>query len=94
MIADNVSGGTTPDGTYSYTTPLPNMFNCGDAQHGGLGKWIVKNNVLFMTFSSGGNEGNPAVEAQTMVVKLKKVTIKVVSFSHIIEVVLVVSDTS
>ena len=74
MIADNVSGGTTPDGTYSYTTPLPNMFNCGDAQHGGLGKWIVKNNVLFMTFSSGGNEGNPAVEAQTMVVKLKKVT--------------------
>ena len=43
MIADNVSGGTTPDGTYSYTTPLPNMFNCGDAQHGGLGKWIVKN---------------------------------------------------
>ena len=74
MIADNVSGGTTPDGTYSYTTPLPNMFNCGDAQHGGLGKWIVKNNVLFMTFSSGGNEGHPAVEAQTMVVKLKKVT--------------------
>ena len=74
MIADNVSGGTTPDGTYSYTTPLPNMFNCADAQHGGLGKWIVKNNVLFMTFSSGGNEGNPAVEAQTMVVKLKKVT--------------------
>ena len=74
MIADNVSGGTTPDGTYSYTTPLPNMFNCGDAQHGGLGKWIVKNNVLFMTFSSGGNEGDPAVEAQTMVVKLKKVT--------------------
>ena len=74
MIADNVSGGTTPDGTYSYTTPLPNMFNCGDAQHGGLGKWIVKNNVLFMTFSSGGNEGNPSVEAQTMVVKLKKVS--------------------
>ncbi len=74
MIADNVSGGTTPDGTYSYTTPLPNMFNCGDAQHGGLGKWIVKNNTLFMTFSAGGNEGDPAVEAQTMVVKLKKVT--------------------
>ena len=74
MIADNVSGGTTPDGTYSYTTPLPNMFNCADAQHGGFGKWIVKNNALFMTFSSGGNAGNPGVEAQTMVVKLKKVT--------------------
>ena len=74
MIADNVSGGTTPDGTYSYTTPLPNMFNCADAQHGGFGKWIVKNNTLFMTFSAGGNEGDPAVEAQTMVVKLKKVT--------------------
>ena len=74
MIADNVSGGTTPDGTYSYTTPLPNMFNCGDAQHGGLGKWIVKNNVLFMTFSSGCVAGDPAVEAQNMIVKLKKVT--------------------
>ena len=74
MIADNVSGGTTPDGTYSYTTPLPNMFNCADASHGGLGKWIVQNNVLFMTFSSGGNAGNPGVEAQTMIVKLKKVT--------------------
>ncbi|SVE47577.1 uncharacterized protein METZ01_LOCUS500431, partial [marine metagenome] len=74
MIADNVSGGTTPDGTYSYTTPLPNMFRCADAQHGGLGKWIVKNNVLFMTFSSGGNAGDPAVEAQNMIVKLKKVT--------------------
>jgi hypothetical protein len=74
MIADNVSGGTTPDGTYSYTTPLPNMFRCADAQHGGLGKWIVKNNSLFMTFSSGGNAGVPGVEAQSMVVKLKKVT--------------------
>ena len=50
------------------------MFNCGDASHGGLGKWIVKNNALFMTFSSGGNAGSPGVEAQTMVVKLKKVT--------------------
>ena len=74
MIADNVSGGTTPDGTYSYTTPLPNMFRCADAQHGGFGKWIVKNNVLFMTFSSGGIAGSPGVEAQTMIVKLKKVT--------------------
>ena len=74
MIADNVSGGTTPDGTYSYTTPLPNMFRCGDAQHGGFGKWIVKNNVLFMTFSAGGVAGDPAVEAQNMIVKLKKVT--------------------
>ena len=27
-----------------------------------------------MTFSSGGNAGNPGVEAQTMIVKLKKVT--------------------
>ena len=50
------------------------MFNCADASHGGLGKWIVKNNALFMTFSSGGNEGDPAVEAQNMIVKLKKVT--------------------
>ena len=42
------------------------MFNCADASHGGLGKWIVKNNALFMTFSSGGIAGNPGVEAQTM----------------------------
>jgi hypothetical protein len=62
------------DGTYSYTTPLPNMFRCADAQHGGLGKWIVKNNVLFMTFSSGGIAGDPATESQNMIVKLKKVT--------------------
>ena len=71
---EDKDGSGDPDGTYSYTTPLPNMFNCADAQHGGFGKWIVKNNALFMTFSSGGNAGNPGVEAQTMVVKLKKVT--------------------
>ncbi len=71
---EDKDGAGEPDGTYSYTTPLPNMFNCADAQHGGFGKWIVKNNALFMTFSSGGNAGNPGVEAQTMVVKLKKVT--------------------
>ena len=71
---EDKDGAGEPDGTYSYTTPLPNMFNCADASHGGLGKWIVKNNALFMTFSSGGIAGNPGIEAQTMVVKLKKVT--------------------
>jgi hypothetical protein len=71
---EDKDGAGDPDGTYSYTTPLPNMFNCADASHGAFGKWIVQNNVLFMTFSSGGNAGNPGVEAQTMIVKLKKVT--------------------
>jgi hypothetical protein len=71
---EDKDGAGDPDGTYSYTTPLPNMFNCADASHGAFGKWIVQNNVLFMTFSSGGNAGNPGIEAQTMIVKLKKVT--------------------
>ena len=62
------------DGTYSYTTPVPNMFKCSDAVHSGFGKWRVKNNVLFITFSSGGVAGRPGVEAETMIVKLKKVS--------------------
>ena len=64
------------NGTYSYTTPVPNIFNCADygSDSAGFGDWIVKNNVLFMTFSAGGNAGDPAVEAQNMIVKLKKVT--------------------
>ena len=62
------------NGTYSYTTPVPNMFNCGDAQHSGFGKWAVKNNVLFIVFSKGGVAGVPGVEADTMLVKLKKVS--------------------
>jgi trehalose-6-phosphatase len=40
----------------------------------GLGNGLLRNNVLFMTFSAGGNAGDPAVEAQTMTVNLKKVT--------------------
>jgi len=71
---EDKDGAGEPDGTYSYTTPLPNMFNCADASHGAFGKWIVQNNVLFMTFSAGGVAGDPAVEAQNMTVNLKKVT--------------------
>jgi hypothetical protein len=52
---EDKDGAGEPDGTYSYTTHLPNMFNCADASHGAFGKWIVLNNVLFMTFSSVGN---------------------------------------
>ena len=61
------------DDTYSYTTSAPNMFSCGDPSTG-LGNWVVKNNILFNDFSSGGVKGNPSLEAQTMYVKLKKVS--------------------
>jgi len=71
---EDKDGAGEPDGTYSYTTPVPNMFMCGDAQHSGFGKWAVKNNVLFIVFSKGGVAGVPGVEADTMLVKLKKVS--------------------
>ena len=69
---EDKDGAGEPDGTYSYTTPVPNMFICGDAQHSGFGKWAVKNNVLFITYSKGGVAGVPGVEADTMIVRLKK----------------------
>ena len=62
------------DGTYSYTTPVPNIFACGDAQHSGFGNWGVKNNMLFITYSKGGVAGVPGREADTMIVQLKKVS--------------------
>ena len=71
---EDKDGAGEPDGTYSYTTPVPNMFKCSDALHSGFGKWRVKNNVLFITFSSGGNAGRSGVEAEGIFVKLKKVS--------------------
>ena len=41
--------GRHDNGSYTYTSTIPNLFFCGDsADNGtGLGNWVVKNNVLF-----------------------------------------------
>ena len=64
------------DGTYSYTSTIPNVFNCGDvADNGtGLGNWVVKNNILFHDVYKWGIKGDPSLEAQLGFVKLKKVS--------------------
>ena len=64
------------DGTYSYTSTVPNVFNCSDENDNGtgLGNWVVKNNVLFYDFYKWGIKGNPSVEAQLGYAKLKKVS--------------------
>ena len=64
------------NGTYIYTSTIPNIFNCGDsADNGtGLGNWVVKNNVLFYDVYKWGIKGNPSVEAQLGFAKLKKVS--------------------
>ena len=67
MIDDN-------DSTYSYTTSKPNMFKCRDSAYTGFGNWIVKNNILFLDFSTGGTKGDPTRPDATMMVYLKKVS--------------------
>ena len=64
------------NGTYTYTSTIPNLFFCGDsADNGtGLGNWVVKNNVLFYDFYKWGIKGNPNFEAQLGYAKLKKVS--------------------
>jgi len=64
------------NGTYIYTSTIPNLFNCGDsADNGtGLGNWVVKNNVLFYDFYKWGIKGNPSYEGQLGYAKLKKVS--------------------
>ena len=71
---DNITLIDDGDGTYSYTTPVPNIFSCSDTVHAGFGDWIVKNNALWIVFSSGGNAGEPTDANDVKVVKLKKVT--------------------
>ena len=66
MIDDN-------DSTYSYTTTIPNIFNCSDT-HAGLGNWVVKNNILFHDVYKWGIKGDPSVEGQTKFAKLKRVS--------------------
>ena len=64
------------DSTYSYTSTIPNVFNCGDvADNGtGLGNWVVKNNILFHDVYKWGIKGDPSVEGQTNFAKLKKIS--------------------
>ena len=64
------------DSTYSYTSTIPNVFNCGDETDNGtgLGNWIVKNNVLFIDVYKWGIKGDPSYEAQLGFAKLKKVS--------------------
>ena len=47
---------------------------CSDTVHAGFGDWIVKNNALWIVFSSGGNAGEPTDANDVKVVKLKKVS--------------------
>ena len=64
------------NGTYTYTSTIPNLFFCGDsADNGtGIGNWVVKNNVLFYDVYKWGIKGDPTVEAQLGHAKLKKVS--------------------
>ena len=64
------------DDTYSYTSTIPNIFNCSDDTDNGtgLGNWFVKNNVLFIDVYKWGIKGDPSLEAQLGFVKLKKVS--------------------
>ena len=64
------------DGTYSYTSTVPNVFNCSDENDNGtgLGNWVVKNNILFHDVYKWGIKGDPSVEGQTKFAKLKRVS--------------------
>jgi len=64
------------NGTYIYTSTIPNLFNCADsADNGtGLGNWVVKNNVLFIDVYKWGIKGDPSLEAQLKYANLKKVS--------------------
>ena len=62
------------DGTYSYTTSKPNMFQCADPNYAGFGNWIVKNNKLFIDNSRNGEKGRPSNEAEHMIISLNKIS--------------------
>jgi hypothetical protein len=50
------------------------MFRCTASRYTGLGNWIVKNNILFLDFSTGGTKGDSTREDATMMAYLKKVS--------------------
>ena len=71
---DNITFIDDGDGTYSFTTPAPNIFNCADTSDAGFGDWIVKNNVLYVVYSSGGVAGVATNANNVKIVRLKKVS--------------------
>jgi hypothetical protein len=62
------------DNTYSYTTSIPNIFSCEANDSVGLGNWVLKNNILFITFSTNGTAGDPSREDGSKLIFLKKVS--------------------
>ena len=62
------------DGTYSYTTSKPNMFQCGDKNETGFGDWVVKNNKLFINISRNGIKGEANNSAHNIIVSLDVVS--------------------
>ena len=73
VMTEDVDGNGDADGTYSYTSTIPNIFNCADNATG-LGNWVVKNNTLFVDVYKWGIKGDPSFEAQLGFAKLKKVS--------------------
>ena len=61
------------DNTYSYTTSIPNIFSCEANESVGLGNFVLKNNVLFITFSRNGTAG-ALDETGMKLIFLKKVS--------------------
>ena len=61
------------DSTYSYTTSIPNIFSCEANESVGLGNWVLKNNILFITFSTNGTAG-ALDETGMKLISLKKVS--------------------
>jgi len=61
------------DNTYSYTTSIPNIFSCEANESVGLGNWVLKNNILFITFSKNGTAG-ALDETGMRLIFLKKVS--------------------
>ena len=61
------------DNTYSYTTSIPNIFSCEATESVGLGNWVLKNNILFITFSRNGTAG-ALDETGMKLIFLKKVS--------------------
>ena len=56
------------DGTYSYTTQPTNFIRCNDTS-AGLGKWNLKNNVLFIDISQAGT-----AVGDTTAIRLRKIS--------------------
>ena len=74
VMIEDVDGNDDADGTYSYTSAIPNIFNCSDDPDNGtgLGNWVVRNNVLFIDVFKWGLKGDPSLEAQLKFFKVEE----------------------